>query len=1160
MLPAFGLEKVAFQVAFKLIIELIKYAKDQKEMQLGLKNELARLEKSLPQIEAVVTAVDQSLIREENQPLVEWLWQLRDASDLADDVMDEVQYNLVKEKVEPAGKASKMGIICRRMVYKDPYLTRLQKAVKALDEVAANVGDFYTLAQDLVKNKNEKAKLDIINRETSSTLNAETQVFGRKGWEKLLAPLSYGESGSMILLTTRMKSVADSHGSNLIEPIFLKGLNERDTWDLFERFAFGQEDPSYHKELSELGRHIVKKLGGSPLAIKTVGALLRSNLSDEFWRSILLSELWSIKDEQNNIMPALRLTYQYLPSHLKPCFSYCTIFPQDHCFDKEQLIYMWMAVGLVPRYVDGMRRPEDIGSDYFNDLVNKSIFNHDKFRGYVMHHLIHELSTFVSKGECFRCQSGNLEQIPNTVRHLNVHVTNPNTKLKFSTLSKVRTLILNVNLNNQDPGHELHCINEMLKEMKSLRCLSLSSSTLSEFPDSVGDLLFLRYFNLSCFIRKIPKSMSRLYLLQTMVYLGCEIEADMLGALINLRHLVVSQSVQTPVGIERLTSLQELNFIVGKVSGHNISELRNMKELRILSIKNLQNVGSPTEANQADLTNKVNLHDLTLEWYPKRSIEEANDDEKVLNNLKPPSGLKKLKVKYYMGKNPPLWLKPDSLSKLTTIEIYSCNWEHLPSMEELPLLKSLYFGQMSALRSISHECNQLSQVVAFPSLEELSFWFMPSIERWFLANQPSTWMDHLRKLSIEECPQLSHLPPLPATLRELSLKKLGIVVLPNFWKDQNGTACCLPSLSYIEIIDCSRLLSLTKGFFQQPEILMDLEELVIWRCKELKYLPPGGFSKLISLKLLSIAECPNIQGSIAEDHCFLPPALKNLNVRYSCGDLGITLPKALEYINSLNTLELCGCANFRCLPPKGLLIRWKTLRFLTLTECQDLTSIKSILGLCSIESLEIRGCPKLGAELDVLENRGIGKIKKWFSDCSMGVFVFFHIFLTLCSPISEQSIPDSTELPSMVISSHETTERQILTVSKLQIDDPLLLSIEPLRSLSTVRELTIGHSSKLTVLQGQWLLQNRNSLMVLKLHCLQFHLPLSIGVLSNLRSLQLWDAYELQSLPKLPPCLQELSIYDCNEEFSRRYHIKSGVDWPKISHIPKVVITVKIDF
>ena len=150
----------------------------------------------------------------------------------------------------------------------------------------------------------------------------------------------------------------------------LKELSNDECWVLFAQHAFANRKPCEFPHLEAIGKKIVEKCKGLPLAAKTIGGSLRLNQNPTHWNMILKSHIRNLPDAKNNILPALRLSYHYLPSHLKRSFAFCSIFPMDYEFDKYELILLWMAEGLLQQPKEDRNMEfEDIGEEYFNDLV-----------------------------------------------------------------------------------------------------------------------------------------------------------------------------------------------------------------------------------------------------------------------------------------------------------------------------------------------------------------------------------------------------------------------------------------------------------------------------------------------------------------------------------------------------------------------------------------------------------------------------------------------------------------------------------------------------------------------------------------------------------------------------------------------------------------------
>uniref|UniRef100_A0A0E0PPC4 Rx N-terminal domain-containing protein n=1 Tax=Oryza rufipogon TaxID=4529 RepID=A0A0E0PPC4_ORYRU len=222
-------------------------------------------------------------------------------------------------------------------------------------------------------------------------------------WDRYRRALVAGAKGSKIMVTTRNENVGKLMGG--LTPYYLKQLSYNDCWHLFRSYAFVDGDSSAHPNLEMTGKEIVHKLKGLPLAARALGSLLCAKDNEDDWKNILESEIWELPSDKNNILPALRLSYNHLPPILKRCFAFCSVFHKDYVFEKDILVQIWMAVGYIQP--QGWRRMEEIGNNYFDELLSRSFFQKHK-DGYVMHDAMHDLAQSVSIDECMR-----LDNLPN---------------------------------------------------------------------------------------------------------------------------------------------------------------------------------------------------------------------------------------------------------------------------------------------------------------------------------------------------------------------------------------------------------------------------------------------------------------------------------------------------------------------------------------------------------------------------------------------------------------------------------------------------------------------------------------------------------------------------------------------------------------------------
>ncbi|CAL5382424.1 unnamed protein product [Camellia sinensis] len=817
-------------------------------------------------------------------------------------------------------------------------------------------------------------------------------------WNVLKKPFRDGAQGSKVVVTTRNKGVAKM--MRAIELHDIEVLSDDDCWSLFSRHAFENRSMDANQNLVSIGKKIVKKCKGLPLAARTLGGLLHCKEQDEEWEDVLHSKIWDLPQE-SDILPALRLSYHHLPSHLKQCFAYCSIIPNDYEFEKEELVFLWMAEGFIQK--QRKKQMEDVGGEYFQELLSRSFFQRSstsKSSKFVMHDLINDLAQVVARDTCLRLDDKfkDQEQYRNLkkVRHSSYtqnKAMHLRTFLPFNTLNGLNCyLASNVPLN-------------LLPKLRSLRVLNMSRYCITEVPNSVGDLKHLRYLNLShTSIEELPESLD-------------------LGNLIDLRHLDTTNAhslKEMPLGIGKLASLQTLsNFIVTKNSGHRLKELGNLIYLRgKLCLSGLQNVVFPLDAREVNLNDKKGLDVLSMEWSVNSdNSRDVRVETGVLDMLRPHKGLKELHIKGYLGIGFPTWIGDPLFSNIVDVSLDNCgNCVSLPPLGQLPSLKNLYIKGMTVLKHVSPEFYGQGSAKPFQLLETLSFKDMPEWEYWYTFEddkevEPFT---HVSELSIENCPKLvgmwpSDLPCLnnlkitkcpqllvddevisanakskhPSSITSLSIgmiKKLELLPkwvthglmelkaleitsceeLKTLWKNEARVQHSLPAFQRLKIESCPQLVSLfeedededNKGQHEQqqqqqeglPCIVRRLEHLKIDNCEKLEKLP-RLVHNFTFLGELFVYKCPSL-GSFPETG--FPCTLKTLRI-YDC-----------EALQSL----------FRCLTQ----INDSNLQVLDVQDCPSLTCLISCRGgrlPPTLKELQIRRCKKLEALLVVEEGMEI---------------------------------------------------------------------------------------------------------------------------------------------------------------------------------------------
>ncbi|KAK2376504.1 putative disease resistance protein RGA1 [Trifolium repens] len=777
-----------------------------------------------------------------------------------------------------------------------------------------------SIIESITNEKCDALDLDVIQRKVQELLQGKRYLlvlddvwnknqeleFGltQEKWNKLKAMLFNGSKASSCLVSTRDEIVASIMGTH--QAHHLSGLSEKECWLLFKQYAFGH-DREERVELVEIGKEIAKRCKGLPLAAQALGGLMRSRSGEKEWLEIKESRLWDSLND-NSILPVLRLSYFYLTPTLKQCFAFCALFPKDTVMLKEELIHLWMANGFISSREN--LEVEDVGSMIWNELCQKSFFQDIKMEkqyygqfSFKMHDLVHDLAQSLMGQECMYLENANITSFSKSTHHISF-----GSKDRFSldkgAFKKVESLRTFFQLNNY-----YYRKYEYFPTNRSLRVLCTSRVS------SLGSLIHLRYLELNYLDTKtLPDSICNLQKLKILKIRYCEKLSclpEHLACLQNLRHLVIrgcsSMSRLFP-NIGKLSCLRTLNvYIVCLKTGNSLTELRDLNLGRELNIRGLNNVGSLSEAKEANLMCKKDLHELHLSWKIRSSTEFTKSPtinaEQLLEVLQPQSNLNSLVIRDYEGLYLPSWIS--TLTNLVSLELWDCNkFVRLPSIGKLQSLKRLELWNMDNLKYFDDESHNGMEVGIFPSLEVLKLINLLNIEG-LLKVVREEMFPCLSKLSIEYCPKLA-LPCLP------SLKELDVYGCNNELLRSISTLCSLTTL-YLERGD-EGTTSFPQGMFTN---LTFLQTLQIRNFPKLKELPNEPFN--LALEILKISRCNELE-SLPEQIWESLQSLRSLEIE-NCKGLQC-LPEGIRHLTSLEVLDINGCPTLEERCKEGTGVDW----------------------------------------------------------------------------------------------------------------------------------------------------------------------------------------------------------------------------------------------
>ncbi|KAJ4782127.1 Disease resistance protein (CC-NBS-LRR class) family [Rhynchospora pubera] len=435
-------------------------------------------------------------------------------------------------------------------------------------------------------------------------------------WETFLVPFMLA-SVVKILVTTRNETVARIMQTM---PTFNLGyyMSKEQSWQLFQHYAFGEAIRNTDSNLVQIGKKIVKKCGRLPLAVKSIACLMRHEPNEESWREILESQLWE-SDARNEIFQPLEISYARLPTYLKPCFLYCSMFPKDYYYDTKELVKLWIAHGYVQN--SGSKNAEMVGWEYAKQLLQRSLFQSsyvyrgDKFH-FTLHDMVHDLARSISGHGCYSIEDVTNLDFGEELYHLYIDssqifvgcpLSSPSEK--FTTL---RTLFV----------YNYGWTTGLMREVQKLRALKLVGCvSLQNYP--FINLKHLRYLCLEKLeFNKIPEGIFSIFNLQYLTLRFCEDLTELpqcIGDLINLNELTIKHCEQLrvlPVSLCQLNALKELTLVSCSIKElpHDTGNLTNLQLLRIRDTKVSYLPSSLNKMIRRIQTLDVHLKCITIGW------------------------------------------------------------------------------------------------------------------------------------------------------------------------------------------------------------------------------------------------------------------------------------------------------------------------------------------------------------------------------------------------------------------------------------------------------------------------------------------------------------------------------------------------------------------
>ncbi|XP_073294590.1 putative late blight resistance protein homolog R1B-12 [Primulina huaijiensis] len=336
-------------------------------------------------------------------------------------------------------------------------------------------------------------------------------IWDTAAWDEMKMVFPDDNMGSRIVLTTQLVDVAAHTGY----PDHLHRMSlfsDDESWTLLRAKIFGTK-PCPHN-LQDIGKKIAQKCHGLPLSIVVIGGLLsKINMTHEAWHAVAANVTSFVSSSDDNCLEILKLSYNYLPQHLKACFLYLGVFPEDYEISVSKLVKLWVAVGFL-KHVQ-FQTVEDTAEKYLEELIDRNLIliskknsegriktcrMHDLLLAFCVKEAKYENFLLVSKWYASLFPGGSLSE-----RHLSIHPIEA-FKYRCFPFYSLPSISFSRSLVCMGP----YCFpSSVFLKFKLLRVLDAIEVEFLRFPLEVLELQNLRYIALT-YEGDIPGTISKL--------------------------------------------------------------------------------------------------------------------------------------------------------------------------------------------------------------------------------------------------------------------------------------------------------------------------------------------------------------------------------------------------------------------------------------------------------------------------------------------------------------------------------------------------------------------------------------------------------------------------------------------------------------------------